>query len=224
MIDYERETRNAYRSEERAADYKHYNTTAWSWARIATAFEQRVIRTILAGITWTPEDRILDIPCGAGILASALNDLPCRVVVSDVSRAMIAVGLPEYRIASMMGAVQGDITLVPFRPESFKAVIALGFLHRVPSDIRRAALREMATLSTKHVVVSCSVDTRSQRFKHYVLSRLRQKHVPAPHPSSLATILSECREAGLQPSRVFWILPFLSAEAVLLLEKDPRQK
>lgn len=220
MTDYDRDTRLAYRTGERASDYKRYNTTAWSWGRLATAREQRGIRRALGRVSLTANDCILDIPCGTGILAGVLNDLPCRVVASDISHAMMTLGREEYKRDALLGAVQADITRTPFRPGMFSAVCVLGFLHRVPPPIRQAALREVAALSKRLVILTCSVDTPLQRLKHAVLSRLSSRHVPAPHPACLRQVVTECEEVGLRPVRAFMVLPFLSSEAVLILEKS----
>jgi SAM-dependent methyltransferase len=220
VTDYQRETRDAYRSRERARNYKHYNTAAWSWGRIATAREQRGIQRVLAREPWQPGDMVLDIPCGTGILAGVLNTLPVRVVASDISYEMMALGREEYREGALAGAVQADITRTPFASGTFAAVCVLGFLHRVPSDIKRAALREASALSSRLVIATCAIDTPLQRLKHRVLRLIRNEHIPAPAPTTLASLIADCHAAGLRVRQQFFVLPLLSAEIVLVLEKS----
>jgi hypothetical protein len=152
-------------------------------------------------------------------LSGVLNDLPGRIVASDISHQMISLGRDEYRRDALLGAVQADITRLPFRPGTFAGVCVLGLLHRVPPDIRRAALREIAALSKGIVILTFSVDSALQRFKHAVLTRVRSRHVPAPYPAELHEVVADCDAVGLRLIRAFSILPFLSAEAVLVLEK-----
>lgn len=220
MTDYQRETRDAYKSGERARSYKHYNTAAWSWGRLATAREQRGLQRVMARERWAASDMILDMPCGTGILAGVLNTLPARVVAGDISHEMMALGRAEYRADSFVGAVQGDLTRTPFRPGTFAAVCILGFLHRVPTEIKRAALKEAAVLSSRLVVVTCAIDTPLQRVKHRVLRAVRRQHIPAPAPTTLASLVADCQAAGLRVREQFWVLPVLSAEIVLVLEKN----
>jgi SAM-dependent methyltransferase len=218
-MSYESSTRLAYRSDARAADYQRYQKKAWTWGRLVTWREQRRIAGVLRAYTWTPADRVLDVPAGTGILADVLAGFPFSVVASDISREMMALGRHEYARDRLLGCLQGDITQMPFRPGSFSCVLTLGFLHRVPVDVKRSALREIASLSSRLVIVTCSVDTLGQRLKQRAIAWLRPRHVPAPCPVPLSDLVAECEAHGLRVARAFMVLPFLSSEAVLVLEK-----
>jgi SAM-dependent methyltransferase len=218
-LDYERDTLTAYQSAERAESYKRYNTTDWSWGRIVTAVEQRAVARELARYKWSPSDRLLDIPCGTGILGGILRDFPFRIVASDISVQMMELAKLEYPADRLEDCVQADITHTPFPRESFDCIVTLGFLHRVPPEVKRSALDEISALCTRVAIVSCSVDTRSQRLKHAILARIRRNHVPAPCPATLKGIVTECETAGFRVARAFYVIPFLSAEAILVLEK-----
>ncbi len=219
MIDYERDTLNAYQTPERAYAYKRYNTINWSWARFVTGFEQRAIARELARYKWASSDQLLDIPCGTGILGKVLHQFPFRIVASDISAEMMALARPEYPADRLVDCVQADITDTHFPRGSFACVITLGFLHRVPREIKRAALREIAALSSRVVIISCSVDTPLQRLKHAVLSRVKRNHVPAPCPTPLKEIIAECESHGFRVARAFMAVPVLSTHALLVLEK-----
>lgn len=218
-MDYKNDTLNAYRNTTRAAQYKRYHTTDWTWGRIATWFEQRTIARELRRYNWDPLDHVLDIPCGTGILGKLLHQFPLRIVASDISAEMMAIGRTEYPADRLVDCVQADITNTPFLHGSFACVLTIGFLHRVPMEIKHAALREIAALSTRVVIVSCSVDTPFQRFKHIVLSRIKRNHVPAPCPVPLKDTISECESQGFRVVRTSMIVPLLSAHAILVLEK-----
>lgn len=218
-IDYERETLTAYQSAERAKSYKHYNTTAWSWGRIVTAIEQKAVARELARYEWSASDRLLDIPCGTGILGGILRRFPFRIVASDISTQMMELARGEYPADRLEDCVQADITDTPFPRQSFACVVTLGFLHRVPPDVKRAALRELAALCTQVAIVSCSVDTKSQRLKRALLSAVSRKYLPAPCPAGMKEVIRECENAGFRVVRAFLVLPFLSADALLVLER-----
>jgi len=216
---YETETLNAYRTRQRAEEYKRYHTTDWNWARISTWREQRLLARELSRYSWSADDRLLDIPCGTGILGKLLHSFPFQIVASDISPDMMALARAEYPGGRLIDCVQADITNTGLPRESFACIVVLGFLHRVPPDIKRAALHEIAALSTRVVIVSCSVDTPLQRLKHAVLSRVKRNHVPAPCPVPLKEIIAECESHGFRVARAFMVVPLFSAHAMLVLEK-----
>ncbi|RJR54271.1 MAG: class I SAM-dependent methyltransferase, partial [Desulfobacteraceae bacterium] len=209
-----------YRSPERAAAYKQFHTSDHSWGRLVTYFEQRAIARELSRYNWSPSDRLLDIPCGTGILGGILHRFPLKVLASDISLQMMALCRGDYPADRFDGCVQADITSTPFPQESFSCVITLGFFHRVPSEIRRKALREIAALSTRVVILTCSVDTAVQRIKQAILTRIKPNHAPAPCPVPLREMIADCRSLGLRLARSYMVVPVLSAHAILVLEKQ----
>lgn len=217
--DYETGTLNAYRSKKRAAEYKRYHTKDWSWARISTWREQRLLASELARYSWSAGDRLLDIPCGTGILGKLLHAYPFQIVASDISQEMMELAREEYPANRLLDCIQTDITATGFKRCSFDCIVVLGFLHRVPLDIKRAALQEISTLANRVVVITCSVDSPLQRIKRKVLAIIRRNYVPAPCPVPLREIIAECEAVGLKAVRTFMVFPFLSAEAMLVLEK-----
>jgi SAM-dependent methyltransferase len=218
-INYETDTLNAYRSKQRAAEYKRYHTQGWSWARFSTWREQRLLARELSRYSWSAGDRLLDIPCGTGILGKLLHTFPFQIVASDISPEMMELARGEYPADRLIDCVQADIIKTGFPRCSFACIVVLGFLHRVPLDIKRAALREIFALAKRVVIITCSVDSPLQRLKKKVLVIIRRKHVPAPCPVSLGEIVAECETLGVKVVRTFMVVPFLSAEAMLVLEK-----
>ncbi len=90
-------------------------------------------------------------------------------------------------------------------------------MHRVPLDIKRATLAEIAALSRRVVIVTCSVDSPLQRLKRKVLSVIRRDYAPAPCPAPLKEIVKECEGAGFRVVRSMMVV--FSAEVLLVLEK-----
>src|SRR5581483_7625747 len=164
-------------------------------------------------------DKLLDIPCGAGILGGVLHRFPFRIVASDISPEMLALARAEYPADRLEACTVADITATPFARGDFACVVVLSLLHRVPLDVRRAALREIAALTNRLVIVSCSVDTPLQRFKHALLRRIRRNHVPAPCPAPIEEVIADCEAQGLRVARAFTVLPGFSAYALIVLEK-----
>jgi len=217
--EYETHTLNAYRTRERAAQYKRYHTTDWSWARFTTSREQRALLRELSRYSWTAEDRLLDIPCGTGILGPTLKSLPFRIVASDISPEMMEIARGEYRKAQLIDCVEADITRTGLPRDSFACVVTLGFMHRVPAEIKRAAFAEIAALSSRLVIVTCSVDAPLQRFKRAVVKFFWRRHIPAPCPATLSEVIADGEAHGLKLVKAFMVVPFLSSEAMLVFRK-----
>ena len=218
MSNYERDTRSAYRSLERAADYHRYHTAGWSWGRIATWFEQRAVRRLVGGRSWAAGKRLLDVPCGTGILATALEGASSRVLASDIAGEMMAIAAHSYRDLPLDGFVRADITALPFGGRAFDGVVTLGFMHRVPAEIRRGALAELRRVASDGAIVSFSLDSAAQRVKHGLLRvALRRAHKPAPHRAAKQEIEAEIRAAGFRIASSAPVLPLLSTEWLYLL-------
>jgi len=217
-MDYDTETRNAYRSEGRAAAYKRRQTRQWSWMRLATWRQQALISRLADQLRLGPGRVVLDAPCGTGILGPVVNALGCDVIAADISAAMMSLARPEYNARTFRGFLQADLLQLPLAPKSVDTVITLGFLHRVPAEIRRAALSELAFASRGPLVATCSIDSFAQRVKGRLLSAVKPDYLPAPHRAKLADLVADCEAAGLRVVAVHRPLPLLSANAVIVLD------
>jgi ubiquinone/menaquinone biosynthesis C-methylase UbiE len=219
-MDYDRETRNAYRSSARAESYRTYQKTAWSWGRVSTWCEQRAVLRLLHSSRIGGGNILLDVPCGTGVLASTVAPLACDVVASDISLEMMELATEAYGEQAETCFVQADITALPFSDGEFGAVVTLGFMHRVPSEIRRRALRELYRVSGRVALVSYSLKSPAQKVKHALLGAIRSNHVPAPCATGTHDAESEILSAGFAIHKRMPILPFLSSEWLYLLVKQ----
>jgi SAM-dependent methyltransferase len=213
---YEQDTRAAYLSPTRAAEYSARQTRSWTWSRISTRLELRAVERLLAHVKGDGAVTMLDAPCGTGIAAPLLRAGGFAVLGSDISRAMMDHARAAYR-GTATRFVCGDLTQIPLAAASFDCVLALGFLHRLPPEIRRAVLIEFGRVSRRFVIVSCSLDSSAQRVKQQLLRYMSPGHVPAPSPASLDDLRDDFRAAGLVERRRMAIAPLLSAESVFLL-------
>ncbi|MBF6212673.1 methyltransferase domain-containing protein [Nocardia puris] len=68
----------------------------------------------------------------------------------DISPEMIAVGLRKLSSAGIttVDLVRGDVAALPYPDNSFDVVMAAFGLHEVPTEVRRAAIRESARVLT----------------------------------------------------------------------------
>lgn len=218
-MNYEKETRNAYRNELKAKEYHEQYTKGAKWARFTMWRQRVIIEKIIKQCNFKKTDKILDIPCGTGFIGQILCKSPASIVASDISSEMIKQAYGEYRGDNFNGFVQCDITQPPFRKESFDCVILLAFMHRLPKEIRCKTWEEVVSLSKKFVIVNYSLDSHLQKLKQWLLKRVRPNHIPAPSSLPLQDIRNEIKSYGLIVWRVFNVAPLFSAKILFLLEK-----
>ena len=222
-MDYERDTRNAYRNKEKAKAYLEQYTKGTKWARFTMWRQRALIKRILDQCDLTASDRVLDIPCGTGLIGRILLNNPACVIGSDISIEMMDLARSESGENRFPRLVQADITATPFVRESFECVVVLALMHRLHEGLRGDVLSEVASLSSRFVIMSYSVENRSQRMKQRILKTLRPSHIPAPSSVPLPDILREVTSHGLRVLSVSHIAYLLSAKVVLLLEKKARR-
>lgn len=219
-MDYEKETRLAFRDLHKARAYKSFQTGKRSWGRFTSWREQQFVKKVLMLCSLTRNSRILDVPCGTGIMAPVVQQFPGTVIAADISREMMDLARQDYQIPGFKGFIQVDITQAPFKKEFFSCIITLGLMHRVPENIRKKILRELIHLSNKFLVISYSLDSPFQRLKKRLLRKISSSYKSAPSPVTLKTILNELISNGLVIKKQIYIMPFFSSGIVLFLEKS----
>lgn len=215
--EYDKDTRQAYRHVEKARAYKNFHTRDLNWARFSTWRERVIVQGALAGCGLSPQAKILDIPCGTGVLGGILQEFPNPVVAADISREMMELARAEYAFPHFIGFIQSDITQTPFRPGDFPCIVILGLMHRLPAEIRKKVLAEIATLKARHVIISFSIDSTGQRLKQRLIKKLKPSHSSAPVPATYQDIVLEVNEAGFKVMHIHQVFPLLSAEIILVL-------
>ncbi len=218
-MNYEKETRAGYQSPQRAEAYKNFQTKQFTWGRISTWLEQRTVRRMLAGDREASDGRLLDAPCGTGILGPTLMTGGGGIVAADIAMEMMELARNEYPSERLLGFTQADITSLPFPSASFDFVVTLGFMHRVPAAIRQGALAEIFRVSSARAIVSFSHTSPVQSLKHKLLRALSSKHIPASSAVPPAIAIREIESAGFTIKSTVRIAPFLSSETLYLIER-----
>ncbi len=222
-IDYEKIVRSAYRNSLKAKAYKEQYTRGAKWARFTMWRVRKCVEKGLKRHCYvTKNTRLLDIPCGTGLLLSVFRKLPCIVIGTDISLEMMGLAREEENGKTISGFIQCDIADTPFRKGTFDCVLTLGLMHRVPRDIKRQVLKEVSLLSKKHIMISYSIDCPAQRVKQWVIKRVSPSHIPAPAPDTLQNIFKEFETNKLIVKKIYRYVYFFSAQVLFILEKNEK--
>lgn len=223
MMDYNKDTRTAY-TLEKAKSYKSQQTRGFSWARFTTWRERAITSKLLQYCNLSSAGRILDLPCGTGILGRIFRQLPCSVFACDISVDMMSQAKEEYGSMHFKGFVQADITQTPFKPGYFDCVVSIGIMHRLPAHVRKEALGQIVTLSDDFLILSYATDSLMQRLKRRILSTLSRNYKAAPVAITRNELEAEAVLSGLHLVKKCSVMPFLSAEVILLFKKIPKDR
>jgi len=155
-FDYERQTRQAYRSQKVASEYHTTIDGRLTWslmpARIVAARERSIVGTMLSR---APHDTVVDIPVGTGKLAPIFRRFGSQVLALDLSEAMLEVARASFGAVSHENvdfAVCDAEELAHRYPGPYDICVCLRLLHRVPSDVKRRILAALSSIAPFSIV------------------------------------------------------------------------
>lgn len=216
---YEVETKKAYQNPEKAKIYREQHQDTLSWARFTMWREISDVKKALDYFNVTVDDIVIDLPCGTGVAGAALSKSSAKLIAMDISRDMMLLAREEYRDNDFEGFVQTDITQIPF-PDCFvTGAVCLGFMHRVPEEIKFKALCEIYRTSKKFAIVSFTYDSPAQRFKKKIVSTIKPGHEYAPASMTIDAIKTMIDKAGFTIINTMYVAPGLSGEVMFWLKK-----
>jgi SAM-dependent methyltransferase len=176
--------------------------TARFWRAI-----ERALGAELAGVR-----SVLDTPGGTGRFAALVARGGRRLVLADLSAAMLA----EAR-ATGVPRVQADALALPFAAGSFDLVLCMRFLFHVPRELQPRVLAELARVSRRFVAVDVRHGWAWSAWTRRVRSRLGGGRVaPRMRPSEIEPLFAE---AGLALRSKRWFAPGFSEKVLVLAEK-----
>ena len=110
--------------------------------RLFSDLELTVLR---AWLDLTPASRVLDVPAGTGRLAFGLAGTGATVVGVDISANMLQVAASKRDPSDLRRVhfTQGSGVQLPFRDDTFDAVVSFKFFHLIPNDRKPLFMREM---------------------------------------------------------------------------------
>jgi 2-polyprenyl-3-methyl-5-hydroxy-6-metoxy-1,4-benzoquinol methylase len=223
-FDYQRDTRDHYKTPEVAAAYHTAFAGNGGWrtlhVRAVAARERAVIARLLQQV---PHGRILDLPAGTGKLAPVFANLGSSVVACDIAPAMLDMARREYAASGCVDAIfricdaeQITMTL----GEHFDVAVCLRLLHRVPPTQRRSILAELAACAD-HAIISIGIENRYHRARRHVRRWLVGGRTDALCYEGLDAVRSQLT-VDFDILATQRILPGMSQEMIFLLRRSIR--
>jgi ubiquinone/menaquinone biosynthesis C-methylase UbiE len=180
----------------------------------------RLVQRAVGSLPTGCRPRVLDAPCGTGRITRLLLDLGLNVTGGDISPAMI--DQAKARCAGRAGTVDFavmDLDRLDLPDNSFDLVTCIRLFHHLQSPQRRAVLGELARVSRRYVLVNVSYSSPLYRARRRCKRLLGQGVSRAS--STRREIAAEAAAAGLRIAARRFVLPAVSEDLILLLEKTP---
>ena len=171
---------------------------------------ERALGSELAGV-----HSVLDTPGGTGRFAALVARAGRRLVLADLSAAMLA----QAR-ATGVPRVQADALALPFAEGSFDLVLCMRFLFHVPRELQPQVLAELARVSRRFVAVDVRHGRAWSAWTRAVRGALSGRRVaPRLRPSEIDPLFAQ---AGLAVLEKRWFAPGFSEKVLVLAEKRVR--
>jgi len=209
----------AWRSKSVAEAYDGQRFTSLG-GRLYDGMEKRAITKLLdlaEGLS--PLREVLDLACGTGRISEFLGRRGYQLTCGDISPDMLAVA--RNRLAFLGDRVsfrEVDIYATGLPDRAYDCVTAFRLFQHLVSDERARALREMARLSRRFVLVNVMYSSAY----YDLVRRLRCTlgRYTTRYTSTTDEIRSELGFARLRIVRTIFAQPGFNGNYVLLLEKS----
>jgi len=163
---------------------------------------------------------VLDVPCGTGRISEFLLQKGYGVSCGDISNEMITVA--TKRLAAYQPGVNDfsilDIYNIAKDPDSYDCVTCIRLFQHLMSDERARALRELARVSKRYVIVNVMYNS----FYYGILRGLRLalgRYAPR-YTANKQELERELKFASLRMVKSIFTQPGYNGNLVLLLEKE----
>lgn len=223
--------------------FEHYFKRKWHYRdeKVASTYEEkrfsgifgrlRHIRDIaairrafrFAASTGSPIRTALDVPCGTGRVFQLFSQEGIKFVGADISQAMLlkAMHKPKSHIEGLLSLLVCDAEWLPFKDDSFDAVICIRFMFHLPREVQLRILKEARRVSRRWLIV----EFRHRYTVRYLILLLRHRLgllKEVKYRFSKGDLEKLVHEAGLKLRAIFSTrpyAPFLSDKWVTLIEK-----
>lgn len=192
----------------------HHDTIVDQFSRQAVPFstaapirDERALQLIVAAARTEPDDTVLDVACGPGLVACAFAQVARQVTGIDLTPAMIerAEALAAENGCTNVRFQIGDVLPLPFRDATFSIVVSRFAFHHFPDPL--AVLGEMRRVcrSGGRVVVA-DLTASPDPTKAAAFHRMEMLRDPShARALTLDELRALYRASGLAtPSETYW--------------------
>lgn len=204
---------------------EHYDERRFTslGGRLYDRMEKHVVATCLeAAARIVPVNTVLDLACGTGRMSEFLAARGYKMTCGDVSEEMLGVAKRRLSQAGFTDVtfLQLDIYGTGQADGSHDCVSAFRLFQHLTSEQRAKALREMARVSRRFVLVNVMYTSAY----YGLVTRLRRAlgRYTTRYTSSQSQIDQELDYAGLKIAKSAFTQPGFNGNRVLLLEKNAR--
>jgi ubiquinone/menaquinone biosynthesis C-methylase UbiE len=163
-----------------------------------------------------PEDSVLDVACGPGLVACALAKVARHVTGLDLTPAMIEQAQARQRSKSLgnLTWVIGDALPLPFPDRAFTVVVnRYSFHHFLNPQAVLAEMLRVCRTGGRVAVIDVFTSSPQQADAYNAVEKLRDpSHVRA---LSLAELTGMCHHAGLRDLKIAFFKHEMEVEALL---------
>ena len=220
-FDYEEKTKDHYKDSKVAKRYHEAFASEGGLSSFRSRFiarrERRITQRLLRRI---PHKTVIDIPAGTGKMAPVYSTLGSTVFVCDISEEMLEIAVTTYAEA---GCDVADCQVVDLENASSSiahaadALVCIRLMHRVPVEIKRRMLEQIAQLAD-HAIVSFGIDSRYQRARCFLRKSLNGGEDVGIETRQSRREIEEMLNERFVIRAAQPVSRFLSAEWIYLLE------
>lgn len=207
-----------YQDETVARDYdrERFTNLAGHWF---DRLEKRALRRVIRHAARAANaPRVLDVPCGTGRITELLLQEGLHTVGGDISEQMIDMARGKLRRFGEQAAFQRlDLDALDLPDDSFEIVTCIRLFHHLDTVARAAVLKELARVTRRYVIVNISYSSQYYRLRRRMKRWFGQS--VSRTSSRWYQMHREAVDAGLVVRRCRLVLPGVSEDMVVLLEK-----
>jgi ubiquinone/menaquinone biosynthesis C-methylase UbiE len=187
--------------------------------RTFDVLEKRALRRVLSRVlSEIPDPRTLDVPCGTGRITLLLLEAGLNVTGGDISEAMLEVAREKCASVGTRATFRRlDLDSLDLPDQSFQLVTCIRLFHHLQTLERTAVLKELSRVSSRFVLINVSFSSPYYGLRRRIKRRLGQG--VSRTSSTWAEILAEASAAGLRARCTRMVLPGVSEDMIVLLEK-----
>ncbi|RZB31513.1 MAG: hypothetical protein SRB2_04482 [Desulfobacteraceae bacterium Eth-SRB2] len=212
--------KNAYQNDHNAVQYDKTRFTSIRGKYLDRLEKMSILRCLSTAFSGCSPSSIclLDIPCGTGRITETLLLTGYKVFGADISDEMMEVARKRLQqFSGIKGLYKEDIEQLSFDNSVFDATTCVRLMGHLPMENKKAALRELARVSNKFVIVTFYISNMKNDLKRIVTKKLFNKTAPW-HPLTRREVILLVNDCGLNIVKYCDVHKLISEASTYLLK------